>query len=251
MGRLSCNGCRVLRKACTDSCSIRSCLDWINTPDAQSNATVFLAKFYGRAGLLNLVNAAPENLRPAVFRSLLYEACGRMVNPIYGSVGLLWSGNWTACQAAVEAVLKGEPIVRQISDDEEAAAANAPSSYDIRHVAASSSSPSPPKEAPRSSMSKKRTWRPSDTTCSDYNKKQQPPSQQSTDSDEAAPSHVSQAEPEQSTHNVSQDAEQWSLDLTLGFAPPLPMPPCVPRPAPTAGDAGLTGTGCEPAFLFL
>jgi hypothetical protein len=252
MGRLSCNGCRVLRKACTDSCSIRCCLDWIKTPDAQSNATVFLAKFYGRAGLLNLVNAAPESLRPAVFRSLLYEACGRMANPIYGSVGLLWSGNWNACQAAVEAVLKGEPIVRQISDDE---AANAPSSsYDIRHVAAaSSSSPSPPKEGPRSissdhhppsSMSKKRrTWRPSDTACSDYNKKQPrkqqpPPSQQSTDSDEAAPSHVSQAE--QSTHDDVSQAEQWSLDLTLGFAPHLPMP----QPAPTAGDdASLTVTG--------
>ncbi|KAJ7540036.1 hypothetical protein O6H91_11G119300 [Diphasiastrum complanatum] len=44
----------------------------------------------------------------ALFRSLLYEACGRTVNPVHGAVGLLWSGNWPACQAAVEAVLKGE-----------------------------------------------------------------------------------------------------------------------------------------------
>ena len=46
----------------------------------------------------------------AIFRSLLYEACGRMVNPIFGSVGLLCSGNWQLCQAAVESILKGCPI---------------------------------------------------------------------------------------------------------------------------------------------
>ncbi|KAL6620821.1 hypothetical protein ACP70R_035960 [Stipagrostis hirtigluma subsp. patula] len=143
--RLSCNGCRVLRKGCSEGCSIRPCLQWIKSPDAQANATVFLAKFYGRAGLMNLINAGPEALRPAVFRSLLYEACGRIVNPIYGSVGLLWSGNWHLCQAAVEAVLKGAPIVR--ISDEAAAAAPTPAhlhkAYDIRHV----SKPAPPTSA--------------------------------------------------------------------------------------------------------
>jgi len=146
--RLSCNGCRVLRKGCTDACTIRPCLQWIKAPDAQANATVFLAKFYGRAGLLNLIDAAPDAaLRPAVFRSLLYEACGRIVNPVYGSVGLLWSGKWHLCQAAVEAVLRGAPIV-QISDEDAAAAspahlhkAAAASCYDIRHVAPKSSKP--------------------------------------------------------------------------------------------------------------
>ncbi|ERN03963.1 LOB domain-containing protein 40 [Amborella trichopoda] len=136
--RMSCNGCRVLRKGCSENCSIRPCLQWIKNPESQANATVFLAKFYGRAGLMNLINAGPDHLRPAIFRSLLYEACGRIVNPIYGSVGLLWSGSWQLCQAAVEAVLKGAPIV-QISTE---AAANqgpaiAPLSskpYDIRHV---------------------------------------------------------------------------------------------------------------------
>lgn len=34
------------------------------------------------------------------------------MNPVYGSVGLLWSGSWQLCQAAVEAVLKGEPITQ-------------------------------------------------------------------------------------------------------------------------------------------
>ncbi|MED6143060.1 hypothetical protein PIB30_003341 [Stylosanthes scabra] len=163
--RMSCNGCRVLRKGCSENCSIRPCLQWIKSPESQANATVFLAKFYGRAGLMNLVNAGPEHLRPgtllpsfesfslyinathsspslltfhpldaAIFRSLLYEACGRIVNPIYGSVGLLWSGSWQLCQAAVEAVLKGAPITPITSE----AAANGRGpplkAYDIRHV---------------------------------------------------------------------------------------------------------------------
>lgn len=62
--RMSCNGCRVLRKGCSENCSIRPCLQWIKNPESQANATVFLAKFYGRAGLMNLVNAGPEHLRP-------------------------------------------------------------------------------------------------------------------------------------------------------------------------------------------
>ncbi|KAK4346798.1 hypothetical protein RND71_033137 [Anisodus tanguticus] len=133
--RVSCNGCRVLRKGCSESCSIRHCLQWIKTPEYQSNATVFLAKFYGRAGLMNLINTGPDHLRPAIFRSLLYEACGRIVNPIYGSVGLLWSGNWQLCQNAVEAVLKGAPITPIAS--EVAVNNNGPPlklPYDIRHI---------------------------------------------------------------------------------------------------------------------
>ncbi|CAJ1844371.1 unnamed protein product [Sphenostylis stenocarpa] len=132
--RMSCNGCRVLRKGCSENCSIRPCLQWIKSPESQANATVFLAKFYGRAGLMNLVNAGPEHLRPAIFRSLLYEACGRIVNPIYGSVGLLWSGSWQLCQAAVENVLKGAPITPITS--EAAASGRGPplKAYDIRHV---------------------------------------------------------------------------------------------------------------------
>jgi hypothetical protein len=62
--RMSCNGCRVLRKGCSENCSIRPCLQWIKSPESQANATVFLAKFYGRAGLMNLINAGPEHLRP-------------------------------------------------------------------------------------------------------------------------------------------------------------------------------------------
>lgn len=125
----------MLRKGCTEDCSIRPCLQWIESPESQAHATVFLAKFYGRAGLMNLINAGPDHLRPAVFRSLLYEACGRIVNPIYGSVGLLWSGNWQLCQNAVEAVLRGDPITQSVPIDA-AEANNGPplKAYDIRHV---------------------------------------------------------------------------------------------------------------------
>ncbi|CAL5445143.1 unnamed protein product [Camellia sinensis] len=138
--RVSCNGCRVLRKGCSDNCTIRPCLQWIKTPESQANATVFLAKFYGRAGLQNLINAGPDHLRPAIFRSLLYEACGRIVNPIYGAAGLLWSGNWHLCHAAVEAVLHGSPIV-QLSPDSELSTMSPPlKACDIRHVSKDESS---------------------------------------------------------------------------------------------------------------
>ncbi|KAD3640803.1 hypothetical protein E3N88_30026 [Mikania micrantha] len=132
--RMSCNGCRVLRKGCSDDCTIRPCLQWIQSPESQANATVFLAKFYGRAGLMNLINAGPVHLRPALFRSLLYEACGRIVNPIYGSVGLLWSGRWQLCQNAVEAVLNGSPIVQIASNSEETSNAPPLKAFDIRHI---------------------------------------------------------------------------------------------------------------------
>ncbi|KAJ6795769.1 putative LOB domain-containing protein 40 [Iris pallida] len=132
--KLSCNGCRVLRKGCSDSCTIRPCLQWIKSPESQANATVFLAKFYGRAGLLNLINGGPDHLRPVIFRSLLYEACGRVVNPIYGSVGLLCSGSWHLCQAAVEAVLSGAPVAQIPSETAAAAPVLHLKDYDIRHV---------------------------------------------------------------------------------------------------------------------
>lgn len=104
---MSCNGCRVLRKGCSESCILRPCLQWIDTPEAQGHATVFVAKFFGRAGLMSFISNVPESRRPALFQSLLFEACGRTVNPVNGAVGLLWTGNWHVCQAAVETVLRG------------------------------------------------------------------------------------------------------------------------------------------------
>ncbi|KAG2245549.1 hypothetical protein Bca4012_069363 [Brassica carinata] len=139
--RMSCNGCRVLRKGCSEDCSIRPCLGWIKSPEAQANATVFLAKFYGRAGLMNLINAGPDHLRPGIFRSLLHEACGRIVNPIYGSVGLLWSGNWQLCQSAVEAVMKGEPITEMATDAATSGQGPPLKMYDIRHISKDENTP--------------------------------------------------------------------------------------------------------------
>ncbi|GJN11166.1 hypothetical protein PR202_ga29339 [Eleusine coracana subsp. coracana] len=107
---MSCNGCRVLRKGCSEDCVLRPCLQWLETPEAQGHATVFVAKFFGRAGLMSFLTAVPESQRPAVFQSLLYEAAGRTINPVGGAVGLLGSGSWHLCQAAVDTVLRGGGI---------------------------------------------------------------------------------------------------------------------------------------------
>ncbi|GMH14830.1 hypothetical protein Nepgr_016671 [Nepenthes gracilis] len=107
---MSCNGCRILRKGCSESCLLRPCIQWIESPEAQGHATVFVAKFFGRAGLMSFISNVPESQRPGLFQSLLYEACGRTVNPVSGAVGLLWTGNWHVCQAAVETVLRGGTV---------------------------------------------------------------------------------------------------------------------------------------------
>ncbi|MFS7899241.1 putative transcription factor AS2-LOB family [Helianthus anomalus] len=46
----------------------------------------------------------------SVFQSLLFEAAGWTVNPVTGAVGLLWTGNWHVCQAAVDTVLHGRTL---------------------------------------------------------------------------------------------------------------------------------------------
>lgn len=56
------------------------------------------------------------------------------MNPIYGSVGLLWSGNWQLCQDAVEAVLKGNPIKKISSETAETNNGPPLKAYDIRHI---------------------------------------------------------------------------------------------------------------------
>ncbi|KAL5210841.1 hypothetical protein ABZP36_006464 [Zizania latifolia] len=107
---MSCNGCRVLRKGCSDACVLRASIEWIDGAQPQGNATVFVAKFFGRAGLVASLAAVPLHHRPALFRSLLYEACGRTINPASGAVGLMWTGNWDLCQAAADAVLRGDSL---------------------------------------------------------------------------------------------------------------------------------------------
>ncbi|KAD3066397.1 hypothetical protein R6Q59_019423 [Mikania micrantha] len=107
---MSCNGCRVLRKGCNENCVLRQSLTSIRTAQAQANATLFVAKFFGRAGLLSFLSDVPHNQRPALFQSLLFEACGRTVNPVNGAIGLLSTGNWHLCQSAVATVLRGGTI---------------------------------------------------------------------------------------------------------------------------------------------
>ncbi|KAF8728338.1 hypothetical protein HU200_018383 [Digitaria exilis] len=100
---MSCNGCRVLRKGCSEACVLRPCLQWIDTADAQGHATVFVAKFFGRAGLLSFISAVPDAQRPAA--CLICKAdhvalpsilCVRSVVPV--------------AAAAVDTVLRGGAI---------------------------------------------------------------------------------------------------------------------------------------------
>ncbi|KAJ8513992.1 hypothetical protein OPV22_004426 [Ensete ventricosum] len=107
---MSCNGCRVLRRGCSATCILRPCIQCIDGAGAQAHATAFVAKFFGRSTLLSFLSSVPLPRRPAAFRSLLYEACGRTINPVAGATGLLWTGNWHLCQAAVATVLGGGTI---------------------------------------------------------------------------------------------------------------------------------------------
>ncbi|TYJ44149.1 hypothetical protein E1A91_A03G202300v1 [Gossypium mustelinum] len=95
---MSCNGCRILRKGCSENCMLRQSLQCIENPQAQAHATVFVAKFFGRAGLMSFLSSVASPQRPAV---------GRAINPVSGAVGLLWTGNWNVCQSAVQTVLQG------------------------------------------------------------------------------------------------------------------------------------------------
>nr|CAD1832401.1 unnamed protein product [Ananas comosus var. bracteatus] len=165
---MSCNGCRVLRKGCGEGCLLRVCLEgWVDGAEAQGHATLFVAKFFGRAGLSAFLSAVPHSYRPALFRSLLFEACGRTISPVGGAVGLLWAGNWHLCQAAVHAVLRGESI-RPLPEDLAAAAAAAigieetssssrQCDLDLYHTPMSMSPPPPAKEEKRRQRKRPRT----------------------------------------------------------------------------------------------
>lgn len=78
-----------------------------------------------------------------VFRSLLYEASGRLINPTYGALGLFWAGEWSRCEVAIEVVLTGSDINEVIVIDgtislttlmAENYVIPVPTTYDIRHV---------------------------------------------------------------------------------------------------------------------
>ena len=67
---MSCNGCRVLRKGCSESCILRPCIQWIESAEAQGHATVFVAKFFGRAGLMSFISSVPESQSPGTLTKL-------------------------------------------------------------------------------------------------------------------------------------------------------------------------------------
>ncbi|KAK2434928.1 LOB domain-containing protein [Trifolium repens] len=126
---MRCNGCRVLRKGCSEDCIIKPCLEWIGSSESQGNATLFLAKFYGRTGLFNLLaKASGQNSQ------------GRLMNPTYGALGLFRTGQWNRCEAAVEAVLGGSNINDVIAVDGQTSSFVVenhilPTTYDICRVA--------------------------------------------------------------------------------------------------------------------
>jgi hypothetical protein len=65
---MSCNGCRVLRKGCSDACVLRPSIEWIDGAQPQANATVFVAKFFGRAGgSRRLTRRSPAATPPRYF----------------------------------------------------------------------------------------------------------------------------------------------------------------------------------------
>ncbi|XP_073029744.1 LOB domain-containing protein 37-like [Primulina eburnea] len=130
---MSCNGCRILRKGCNESCILRQSLRGIQSPQAQANATVFVARFFGRTGLMSFLSSVHESQRPDLFQSLLFEACGRTVNPVNGAVGLQWTGNWLVCQAAVETVLRGG-VLRALPEFKEGFAGNENDLYGCKEM---------------------------------------------------------------------------------------------------------------------
>ncbi|KAJ0804741.1 putative transcription factor AS2-LOB family [Helianthus annuus] len=72
---MSCNGCRILRKGCGVDCVLRPCLDWIESPDAQAHATLFVSKFFGRGDLVNYISSVQyDHQRAGTFKSYTYRA---------------------------------------------------------------------------------------------------------------------------------------------------------------------------------
>ena len=61
---MSCNGCRVLRKGCSEECALRASINWIDGAEAQGNATLFVAKFFGRTGLMSFITTTGHSHRP-------------------------------------------------------------------------------------------------------------------------------------------------------------------------------------------
>ncbi|KAE8726069.1 LOB domain-containing protein 42 [Hibiscus syriacus] len=177
--------------------------------------------FYGRAGLLNLIEAGPENLRPAIFRSLLYEACGRVVNPVYGSVGMLWSGNWVECQAAVDAVLNGSQITQTSPPPPESVSQQPISplkTYDIRHVFKDPNTAEFDKVKTRTRFKRSAPRRRADSSNSDSWMKQDG-SMFSVETEEGSLMNRTKKGLLLKFSNQTEESSDIGLELTLGLAP--------------------------------
>lgn len=64
-----CEGCRRLRKRCDkDNCVLQPCLEtlWSSNKVYQGNATVFLAKYFGRKRFFELLQDVTTDERPGI-----------------------------------------------------------------------------------------------------------------------------------------------------------------------------------------
>ncbi|CAL5372122.1 unnamed protein product [Camellia sinensis] len=94
---MSCNGCRVLRKGCSENCILRPCLQWIDSPESQGHATVFVAKFFGRAGLMSFIGLSltPSSSEAVVGRVLNFWSSPEKLRPGTPSMNSEESGTTT------------------------------------------------------------------------------------------------------------------------------------------------------------
>ncbi|GAA0162746.1 hypothetical protein Leryth_024887 [Lithospermum erythrorhizon] len=90
--------------------SSNPCLNWMNSSVLQDSAVTILAKFYNPKEVLDILCHTPQHRRAGVLVCLLYEVCGRLLDPENGLEGLFRSGHWEKCYYAVRAILKGETI---------------------------------------------------------------------------------------------------------------------------------------------
>ncbi|XP_071924515.1 uncharacterized protein [Coffea arabica] len=78
---------------------------WAGSPLPKLKPTPLFSSPSSSAAVISCPSSPPSPTPKNL--SLLYEACGRTVNPVSGAVGLLSTGNWPVCEAAVETVLAG------------------------------------------------------------------------------------------------------------------------------------------------
>lgn len=155
------------------------------------------------------------------------------MNPIYGSVGLLWSGNWQLCQDAVEAVMKGEPI-KEIATDAATIGQGPPLKiYDIRHISKDDNSAAAAAATGLTDLKRPKTRRAK--RVSTVEKQAESEGKSGEASHESSLSHQSEivaaheGESKESESNVSevlafspptvQGSGEIKLDLTLGLEP--------------------------------